>query len=97
MIKEGEIFPNIKISLVGTETKEIEANELFAIKKIILFAVPGAFTPTCNNSHLPSFLEIYDQIKEKGIDNVVCLSVNDQFVSKAWRDNNKSIKNDFAL
>ena len=57
MIKEGEIFPNIKISLVGTETKEIEANELFANKKIILFAVPGAFTPTCNNSHLPSFLE----------------------------------------
>ena len=97
MIKEGEIFPNIKISLGGTETKEIEANELFANKKIILFAVPGAFTPTCNNSHLPSFLEIYDQIKEKGIDNVVCLSVNDQFVSKAWRDNNKSIKNDFLF
>ena len=57
MIKEGDIFPNNKVTVVGNgEPKEIETDELFSEKKVILFAVPGAFTPTCNNSHLPSFI-----------------------------------------
>ena len=78
------------------EPKEIETDELFSEKKVILFAVPGAFSPTCNNSHLPSFIEKYDEIKGKGIDNIICLSVNDQFVSKVWRDS-KSLNNDFLF
>ena len=58
MIKEGDIFPNNKVTVVGSgEPKEIETDELFSEKKVILFAVPGAFTPTCNNSHLRSFIE----------------------------------------
>ena len=62
MIKEGDIFPNNKVSVVGSgETKEIETDQLFSGKKVILFAVPGAYTPTCNNSHLPSFIEKYDR------------------------------------
>ena len=96
MIKEGDIFPNHKASVVGNDTKQIDTDELFSGKKIILFAVPGAFTPTCNNSHLPSFVEKYDEIKGKGIDNLICLSVNDQFVSKVWRDS-KSLKDDFLF
>ena len=86
MIKEGEIFPNNNITVVGNKSQEMETDKLFSGKKVILFAVPGAFTPTCNNSHLPSFIEKYDELKEKGIDNIICLSVNDQFVSKVWRD-----------
>ena len=98
MIKEGDIFPNNKVTVVGNgEPKEIETDELFSEKKVILFAVPGAFTPTCNNLHLPSFVEKYDKIKSKGIDNIICLSVNDQFVSKVWRDNNQSLKDDFLF
>ena len=82
MIKEGDIFPNNKVTVVGSgEPKENETDQLFSGKKVILFAVPGAFTPTCNNSHLPSFIEKYDEIKGKGIDNIICLSVNDHFVS----------------
>tara|TARA_Y100000590_G_scaffold258828_1_gene290493 strand:- start:531 stop:1010 length:480 start_codon:yes stop_codon:yes gene_type:complete len=96
MIKEGDIFPNNKVVIVGNDTKEIETDEMFSGKKIVLFAVPGAFTPTCNNTHLPSFVEKYDEIKEKGYDNIICLSVNDQFVVKEWR-NNKSLKEDFLF
>ena len=87
MIKEGDIFPNNKVTVVGSgEPKEIETDELISGKKVILFAVPGAFTPTCNNLHLPSFIEKYDEIKSKGIENIICLSDNDLFVSKIWRD-----------
>ena len=98
MIKEGDIFPNNKVTVVGSgEPKENETDQLFSGKKVILFAVPGAFTPTCNNSHLPSFIEKYNEIKGKEIDNIICLSVNDQFVSKVWRDNNKSLQDDFLF
>ena len=96
MIKEGEIFPNNNITVVGNKSQEMETDKLFSGKKVILFAVPGAFTPTCNNSHLPSFIEKYDELKEKGIDNIICLSVNDQFVSKVWRDS-KSLNDDFLF
>ena len=69
MIKEGDIFPNHKVVVIGrNDFNEIETDQLFSGKKIVLFAVPGAFTPTCNNSHLPSFIEKYDEIKSKGID-----------------------------
>ena len=96
MIKEGDIFPNSKIAVIGKETKEVDTDQLFSGKKIILFAVPGAFTPTCNNLHLPSFIDKYDEIKSKGIDNIICLSVNEQFVSKAWRDKS-SLGDDFLF
>ena len=96
MIKEGDIFPNSKVVVVGAEPNETETNQLFSGKKVILFAVPGAFTPTCNNSHLPSFIDKYEEIKGKQIDKIICLSVNDQFVLKAWRDS-KSLKDDFLF
>ena len=96
MIKEGDIFPNNKVAIVGGKSEEMETDQLFSGKKVILFAVPGAFTPTCNNSHLPSFIDKYNEIKDKGIDNIICLSVNDQFVSKVWRDS-KAVKDDFLF
>lgn len=58
--------------------------ELFANKKVVMFAVPGAFTPTCSDSHLPGYIVLADELKAKGVDAIICLSVNDAFVMNAW-------------
>ncbi|MBU2872138.1 peroxiredoxin [Colwellia sp. E2M01] len=59
-------------------------SELFANKKVVLFAVPGAFTPTCSEAHLPGYVVLADEFKAKGVDAIICLSVNDAFVMSAW-------------
>jgi peroxiredoxin (alkyl hydroperoxide reductase subunit C) len=64
--------------------KEISTDEIFKGKKVVLFAVPGAFTPTCSAKHLPGFVQQADAFHAKGVDTVVCLSVNDPFVMGAW-------------
>lgn len=61
--------------------------ELFGGKRVVLFALPGAFTPTCSSTHLPGYEKLYDQIKAQGIDEVICLSVNDAFVMFQWAKN----------
>ena len=92
MIKVGDALPAITLS----EYSEVEGNgcsigpnpvdvrKAAAGKTIALFAVPGAFTPTCSGSHLPGYLANYDALKAKGVDTVVCMSVNDGFVMGAW-------------
>jgi len=62
------------------------AKELFADKKVVLFSVPGAFTPTCSKQHLPGFIEKAEELKKKGIDAIACMAVNDVFVMGAWGD-----------
>ena len=81
-IKEGDKIPNVKVK--ATDMTDITTDTLFAGKKVVLFAVPGAFTPTCSNKHLPGFIEKADEIRKKGVDDIVCMSVNDAFVMKAW-------------
>ena len=64
--------------------KDITTDELFKGKKVVLFSVPGAFTPTCDAKHLPGFVELADSIKAKGVDTIACMAVNDVFVMNAW-------------
>ncbi len=66
------------------EWKDLTSDEIFAGKKVVLFALPGAFTPTCSTTHLPRYEELYDQLQAQGVDKVVCLSVNDAFVMYSW-------------
>ena len=66
--------------------KEVTTTELFGGKKVVLFAVPGAFTPTCHLKHLPGFIESADEFKSLGIDTVACVAVNDPFVLGAWEE-----------
>ena len=85
MIKVGEHLPSMKISTVlNEETSSTTTTALFENKKVVLFAVPGAFTPTCSRSHLPGYVSNFAAFKEKGVDIVACLSVNDSFVMTAW-------------
>jgi peroxiredoxin (alkyl hydroperoxide reductase subunit C) len=67
--------------------KETSTDDVFKGKKVVMFAVPGAFTPTCSAKHLPGFIQKADQIKAKGVDTIACISVNDGFVMKAWGEN----------
>lgn len=84
-VKAGDRLPNIslrKMTENGPET--VETDTLFKGRTVALFAVPGAFTPTCSARHLPGFVEQADAIRSKGVDEIVCLSVNDAFVMGAW-------------
>ena len=84
-IKVGDTIPSMKLMTVTAEgPKEISTEEIFKGKKVVLFAVPGAFTPTCSIKHLPGFVESAAAIKAKGVDTIVCMAVNDAFVLGAW-------------
>jgi len=87
-IKAGDSLPaDLKLKeLVGGAPKDVTVGEVFKGKKVVLFAVPGAFTPICSMKHLPGFVEKAAAIKAKGVDEIVCLSVNDAFVMGAWGD-----------
>ena len=98
-IKAGDSLPDVDMkAIVKDEIKDIKLSKLFSDhslmhpkeKKIVLFSVPGAFTPTCSAKHLPGFLTYASAFKEKKIDDIMCLSVNDPFVMKAWCDANKA-------
>jgi glutaredoxin/glutathione-dependent peroxiredoxin len=84
-IQIGDMLPIGQFQIMGENGPEfINITDFFSGKKVVLFAVPGAFTPTCSVSHLPGFVAHADAFKEKGIDEIVCLSVNDVFVMDAW-------------
>ncbi|MEM7360003.1 MAG: peroxiredoxin [Pseudomonadota bacterium] len=88
MIQIGDSIPDAPITVIDRSGQaNVSASEYFAGKKAVLFALPGAFTPTCSEAHLPGFVVSYDDIAAKGVDVVACLSVNDAFVMKAWQDN----------
>ena len=84
-IKLGERIPQMTLSHMGAEgPEEISTDDIFKGKKVVLFALPGAFTPTCSAAHLPGFVDNAQAIRDKGVDTIACLSVNDAFVMGAW-------------
>jgi peroxiredoxin len=81
----GNTIPSLQLKYAGEKgPADITTDEIFKGKKVVLFAVPGAFTPTCSMAHLPGFVVNVDAIKAKGVDTVVCMAVNDAFVMGAW-------------
>ncbi|MEH0091899.1 peroxiredoxin [Vibrio metschnikovii] len=85
MIKQGQSLPAATLSqLTADGMVNHNVQELFAGKKVVLFAVPGAFTPTCSEAHLPGYVVHADTFKAKGVDLIACIAVNDAFVMKAW-------------
>jgi peroxiredoxin len=85
-IKVGDRLPEAKFRVMGPDGPAVKStDDIFKGKKVVLFAVPGAFTPTCNNNHLPGFLQNADAFKQKGIDTIAVTGVNDVFVMDAWK------------
>ena len=84
-IKVGDALPDVKLKEMGEGgPKDVSIGELTKGRTVVFFAVPGAFTPTCSMKHLPGFVEKSGDLRQKGVDEVVCLSVNDPFVMGAW-------------
>ena len=84
-IAVGDRLPQVEfLAMTGDGQQKISTEVIFAGRKVVLFAVPGAFTPTCSRNHLPGFLKNVDAIKAKGVDSIVCLTVNDIHVVNAW-------------
>jgi glutaredoxin/glutathione-dependent peroxiredoxin len=84
-IKVGDKMPSGTLTIATKDgPQKVNADDFFKGRKVVLFSVPGAFTPTCDAKHLPGFVEQADEIRRKGVGAIACLSVNDAFVMKAW-------------
>ncbi len=84
-IKEGDTIPSGSVTMMtGEGPKPVSTDDLFKGKKVVVFAVPGAFTPTCSAKHLPGFVDKAQEIKSKGVNTIACIAVNDAFVMDAW-------------
>lgn len=87
MISKGQKIPSVTIKQATAEgIADVDPAALFAGKKVVMFSLPGAFTPTCSQKHLPGYVEKLPELQQAGIDIVACLSVNDAFVMKAWAE-----------
>jgi peroxiredoxin (alkyl hydroperoxide reductase subunit C) len=85
MIKLGDMLPSMKLMAATADgPREVSTDEIFKGKRVVLFAVPGAFTPTCSARHLPGYNEHFADFRAKGVDTIVCMAVNDVFVMGAW-------------
>ncbi|MEL7098164.1 MAG: peroxiredoxin [Pseudomonadota bacterium] len=84
-ISTGDTLPDVTLVQMGESGPEpVKLSDKTAGRKVVIFAVPGAFTPTCHSAHVPSFIRTKDQFDAKGVDEIICVSVNDPFVMKAW-------------
>ena len=87
-VSAGDKMPSVNFKMLTADgLSDVSSDDYFGGKKTALFAVPGAFTPTCSAKHVPSFLAQADALKAKGVDQIACVSVNDAFVMKAWGEN----------
>jgi len=89
--KEGQRVPTVPLAeMKGGIVRDLSSDEIFGDRRVILFALPGAFTPTCSTAHVPGYVALVNELKAAGIDDVVCLSVNDPFVMQAWQESEKA-------
>ncbi|KAL0482313.1 peroxiredoxin [Acrasis kona] len=88
-IEVGQTIPDVKL-YEGTPGNAVQLGELVKGKKIVIFGVPGAFTPGCSKTHLPGYVSDYQKYKDKSVDEIVCVSVNDPFVMAAWGESNNA-------
>lgn len=85
MIKAGDKIPSMKLTAATADgSRDVSTDEVFAGKRVVLFGVPGAFTPTCSAKHLPGYVQQADALRAKHVDQIVCMAVNDAFVMGAW-------------
>ena len=92
MISKGQKIPSVTIKQATAEGGvDVDPAALFAGKKVIMFSLPGAFTPTCSQQHLPGYVQKLPELKAAGVDMVACLSVNDVFVMKAWAEQHDAL------
>lgn len=84
-IQAGDRLPEVQLQRIREGVENVASRDLFDGRKVVIFAVPGAFTPTCSERHLPGFVEHFDEFRKRGVD-VACVAVNDPFVMKAWGD-----------
>ena len=92
MITKGQKIPSVTIKQATPEGgADVDPAALFAGKKVVMFTLPGAFTPTCSLKHLPGYIQKLPELKAAGVDLVACLSVNDVFVMKAWAEQNDAL------
>ncbi|WP_170369254.1 peroxiredoxin [Ruegeria arenilitoris] len=85
MISTGDTLPEATLIQMGADgPEEVRVSSKVKGRKVVIFAVPGAFTPTCHSAHVPSFMRTKNQFAAKGVDEIICVSVNDPFVMKAW-------------
>ncbi|MEO0443888.1 MAG: glutathione peroxidase [Pseudomonadota bacterium] len=89
--REGQRVPNVNFRIrEGDSWKDLTTDDIFKAKTVVLFALPGAFTPTCSSTHLPRYNELVPTLKTEGVDTVACLSVNDTFVMNSWAGDQKA-------
>ena len=87
---KGDRLPDAKVFVLEKDPKEVSIKEIIGEDKVIIFGLPGAFTPTCSVKHLPGFINATEEIKKKGVKKILCISVNDPFVMDAWRKANNA-------
>ena len=87
-IKAGQQVPETVLQIIRTGVEQIDTHAVFGGKRVVLFAVPGAFTPTCSERHLPGYVKHFDDFRRKGVE-VACVSVNDPFVMQAWGESQR--------
>ena len=88
---ENQQVPNVTFkTMQDGQWQDVTSDDIFKGKNVIVFSLPGAFTPTCSSAHVPRFNELFPVFKEQGIDRIVCMSVNDTFVMNAWKKEQKA-------